>query len=413
MCPAARNSAGRERGVLPEPGAVGCPQRACSADRDDEWRLAVGRRGVEDSVVKVDQCGVGDLFAKTYRVHDHVDAMHGTCQRGVTINLDDCGRTGSRLAWQSRSVAIGAERRDCVGAVGQLGERSGTGATSGAEHKHVNHDVVGNFPVRAATRAAPVMLTAPPHSNAASMTRRIGNGKPALATIGPMLAPVNSTRPLSAMPLARCGAAASPNKPIMAGTASAIPDTKSRLAMPWAVSEPGRSSWAAGPPAASRYPAPASPVWPPGSRRSGPAARAVNMPGSATKRSENTLSASWPRVARCAPSEVYMATNVRRSVRCAAHRKRMERWVSRRVTARNCRANPPELSARRGSRRKVAIRSVLTANRAALPANIHAHPNCSATAWATTCPRIPAMRNAVDTHPIAMARHRGATDSLR
>ena len=236
---------------------------------------------------------------------------------------------------------------------------------------------------------------------------------PAVARTGPRLAPMNRTKPLIAMPLPRRGAAACPNSAIMAGTARAMPVTKTRLASPRPIIDSGARASATNPRPATRKPVRVRPVLPPSLRVRGPAASATNMPGRPASRSANTVPGSCPRAVRCMPRPVYMATKDNRSVRCAAHRNSTSPLEKSWTMVRNCWPSPPGDGARPGSRTSRAIDSMHSASRQALPKNTQLHPNRSATACAPICPTIPATRKAVDIAPIAVARCLGVTASLR
>ena len=199
----------------------------------------------------------------------------------------------------------------------------------------------------------------------------------------------------------------------MAGTASAIPMTKRRPVAPNPSSDPEARASVMSPAAAIRKPARARPASPPRRRPSGPAAKAANMPGRPARRIRNSTPGSCPDPVRCRLRPVYMATNDNRSVRCAPHRHSTSLRTRSRAMVRNCSPGPPATRVWWCSRVSQATARAQIVSRQVLPRNTHGQPNCWVMACAPICPVIPATRKAVDMAPMAVARCRGVTASLR
>ena len=123
--------------------------------------------------------------------------------------------------------------------------------------------------------------------------------------------------------------------------------------------------------------------------------------------------AATPRVSRCRPSPVYKATKTRRRVIWARPYKRKIGLAHKEPRVTYCFHNDVVCPVRGRS-------SIVHRTRETVPIKIRPHtpknhrqPRLRAIIEASTCPKIPAAKNAVDIAPIARARPAGSTDSVR
>src|SRR5690606_20030693 len=139
--------------------------------------------------------------------------------RAVSRRRTRPGRAGERRsagrAWLSMAESYGGALHQLEVAARELSDDQRVAVACHAAAREV-------------TRAKAVRNPAADTSSVASTSMRAGKLQPTEATTGPMLAPMNSTSPVSAMPPARFGAAVSPKRVIIAGMVIATPVTNTK-----------------------------------------------------------------------------------------------------------------------------------------------------------------------------------------